>query len=339
MLTELSMPRLPSLNDEQHAEIEACADYLRELEGLAQVFRKRMRKLNAAAKKDVREAIQLHHTRMMLNELDHEGVGALWTAETMVEERGPSGVPDTGSHIRGKDEALKKATGYPENGIQVDNGLSLESRLKVLCEEGSKARGLEIESREEEVSTSVAGTADMEDLPTREHNRDIKDTKLADMESYANLLLQNLKAFADEGINKDKRLHRLTDELMRARLTAFEVIDDGELKSHWAGLQYRVEQWVATRCFSSATLTPSCQRHYASLLRRLSQNSLRFFKQESTRPLVLQAYVWNQLLRHVFGQSGQLWTSESLGERLGYLRYKLRGNLLSLSSTLLRARC
>jgi hypothetical protein len=270
---------------------------------------------------------------MLMKDLGYEWTVTLGPTETTKAEKSLREILGAGTQTVGEDGVAKKTEERVDKAVQVDDGMVLESLISFQREERLKTAGVDLENRENEVYTAVSERVEMVEPAAGEQytdNQDNNNNKLAKMESYASILLQNIENLVDEGFRKDEKLQHLTDELIKTRLTTYEVMDDEELRGLWTGLQYRVEQWITARCSSPAILTTPFQKHYASLLRRMSQNSLLYFKQDSTRPLILQGYVWNQLLRHVFSQQGQVWTSEALAIQLGYLRFNLGGKFLSL---------
>jgi len=126
---------------------------------------------------------------------------------------------------------------------------------------------------------------------------------------------------------REENIDQLTDQLMESKMVTNHIIDDRELVDIWNGLIYKVAQWVSVRVKSPQLMTGEYLDHYKSMFKKLCDDPMKWIKKPEHRPLLFQALIWNQLLRHVFSQDGQLWTNAEVGPPIGLMRYMLESKV------------
>jgi hypothetical protein len=152
-------------------------------------------------------------------------------------------------------------------------------------------------------------------------NQEIKDLQAAIAERDGRLASQ------------DEELGQAADELISLKLETKHHIDDKQLEDSWNQLHYQIKGLVSDRFGKSRlegiTGPKPCP---GRLFDSLTANVNSYWKDADHKKLVIQAYIWGQLVHHVFGHRGQMWAGGA-HDFVGMLRYTLTREFTSVSST------
>jgi len=102
----------------------------------------------------------------------------------------------------------------------------------------------------------------------------------------------------------------LSKELIAERLEKKYYLDDHQVRSHWAALDYKIDHIVKARYRLRPGPTsgkPLGSDRLAHGLRHLADEPESWLRDRLRRPYLFKAFIWNELVQKVFGERGTLW--------------------------------